>query len=50
MRNVTGFKRQISREGEIATLITLQGVQRLWFLGSYQRERKTGVRCTGVYH
>jgi len=49
MRNVTGFKRQVSREDEVATLITLQGVERLSFFGSYLRERTTGVRCTGVY-
>jgi len=49
MKNVTGFKRQVSREDEVATLITPQGVQSLWFLGSYQREKTTGVRRTGVY-
>jgi hypothetical protein len=42
MKDVTGFKRQDSREHEVAALILPPGVQELWFLGSYQTERKTG--------
>jgi hypothetical protein len=46
MTDVTGLKRQFSREDEVATLFSPQGVQRLWFLGSYQRKGTTGSDVT----
>jgi hypothetical protein len=47
MRDVTGFKRQDSREDEVAALILPLGVQGLWLLGSYQEERTTGSDVPG---
>jgi hypothetical protein len=42
MRDVTGLNTQVSQKNEVASLFSPQRVQRLWFLGSYQRKGRAG--------